>query len=197
MSKQNENVQPSQGALQIKATTKQIKLHFFISAILMAVLGLSVSRGLIKHQDLFDGKSFTLQVIFILMVLIGIPSLLRWFHKNNLKLQQLEDIPMRLEGYRRAYLLRIYLFDFMAVLSLAFTLWTDMKQGILFFTMVFLFYFFFIPGESSLMRDLNLDEDGKDIPAVKMDTSVPRSEKGENSEDDYNDGFIPRKINKG
>ena len=183
----------------IRQSVRRIKWHYYISALLMALFGVLVSRGIIPHHNIFpEGKDIMAQTIFMIIVLLCIPFLLKWFNTRTGKLKQLDTLEARLEGYEKAYLIRVYLFDAMALLALLFAILSDMKQVVMFFMMIFLFYFFFLPGFKPLIRDLDLNEDGSfyrpDAGYDVNDTRVDESESdgSDGNPDEEDDGFIPK-----
>ncbi len=197
--KKAEPQELTQEVMQIKSIVRDLKFHYYISAILMAAFGVAVNRGLIPHHNIFpEGKGIIAQTIFMILVLLCIPLLLKWFNNQTKKLKKLETLDGRLSGYRKYYKIRIYAFDVMAIVALTFAVLSEMKQAIMFFMMIFLFYFFFLPGFTPLIRDLDLNEDGSFYDPDKSynvhDTIAPAE--GEQTADDDDDDFIPKNPNR-
>lgn len=186
---------------RIKSIVRHLKWHYYISALIMAAFGIAVNRDVIPHHNIFpEGKGIIAQTIFMIVVLICIPLLLKWFNDQTKKLKKLETLDERLDGYRRVYKIRIYAFDIMALLALTFAILSEMKQAIMFFMMIFLFYFFFLPGFNPLIRDLDLNEDGSMYNPDKSydvhDTTAATDGIAEDEGEDNDDDFIPKNPNR-
>ncbi|MBO5978423.1 MAG: hypothetical protein J6V49_08145 [Bacteroidales bacterium] len=179
----------------IQQSTKRYRFWFILSAVVVVALGLLCRFHIIPSLSLFADKiSNSLQSIIMMAILLLIPVTLSVFRRKSLKWQQMEEPADRVKAYAKAALIRLMIFNALALLSVLMYLFISPANALTLLMMTAVFYLFILPNKMQMCRELGLNPDG----SIYVEESEPEVEKVgdfivmEEDEDD----FIPRKRQK-
>lgn len=179
----------------IQQSTKRYSFWFILSAVVVVALGLLCRFHIIPSLSLFADKiSNSLQSIIMMAILLLIPVTLSAFRRKSLKWQQLEEPADRVKAYTKAALIRLMIFNALALLSVLMYLFISPANALTLLLMTSVFYLFILPNKMQMCRELGLNPDG----SIYVEEPEPEVEKVgdfivmEEDEDD----FIPRKRQK-
>lgn len=181
----------------IQQSTKRYRFWFILSAVVVVALGLLCRFHIIPSLSLFADKiSNSLQSIIMMVILLLIPVTLSVFRRKSLKWQQLEEPADRVKAYAKAALIRLMIFNGLALLSVLMYLFISPANALTLLMMTAVFYLFILPNKMQMCRELGLNPDG----SIYVEESEDEVEKVGNfvvmEESEDEDDFIPRKRQK-
>jgi len=142
-------------------TLKQIKLIYFIVAIVLALFAVFTYVFITTYGRVYEldaNAENNLKSLIIILALAGIPASYM-FHKRKVShLANELQADKKLQQYRMAFFIKIMTLEGLSLLSLLSYLMTGSLNQLLIFGLIYLFLLLNYPNTNSILSDLNIDQ---------------------------------------
>lgn len=180
----------------MQQASRRYTLYYVLSIILVVGLGLLCRFDIIPALSIFaDNISHNLQSIIMMIILLMIPLTLSFFRRKSLKWKALEEPADRVKAYHKGAMLRLIIFDSLALLSILMHIFISKANALTLLLMTAVFYLFIMPNKMQMCRELDLNPDG----SIFVEEPQPELEKVGDfivMEENEEDEFIPRRREK-
>lgn len=182
---------------KINEAHKKYSLWFYLSAGIIAVIAVLRYKQVIPRiGGISLGADLRTQSIALAVMLCCIPAVLAWFYARSRKIRNMDYPEERIDSYFKAQMIRLAIFDVLALIILAVSVFTTMPNARMAFLMVAAFFFFILPNRVQTLRETGLNADGSIYdPQAEAEAARQEAEArkvGNFTVMDEDDDFIPR-----
>lgn len=180
----------------IHQSARRYRICYILSVLIVVGLGLLCRFDIIPALSIFADKiSNSLQSIIMMIILLMIPVTLSVFRRKSLKWKELEEPADRVKAYHKGAMIRLMIFDALALLSILMHLFISKANALTLLLMTAVFYLFIMPNKLQMCHELGLNADG----SIYEEEPQPELEKVGDfivMEEEEEDDFIPRRKEK-